>query len=299
MTHPFRNPLRYDGEPMPAEAFRDLRHVPGYKYEYFDGKASISVQLSACPTVASTPTRLLDHLDEHHLGNKFAVGPASKASVADVETLWGQAFLQTPDYYGFSLEDIQDDARDTLNDLYNDTPSALHPASAVVRRNGTLLGALLITTKKARPCIEILFLRRNERRRSLASAMLRRAAGHLNEEDSNVLCSGFLLANAGSAAWHHSVGFAELPDWLSQNHRYRCLQHNVQRGLVRDLFSARRHARALREQVESMREERRDDPTAHVPFRWLKTDGERIDNALQRRLDEVDDAGAGAPGRPL
>jgi len=287
MTRPFCNPLRFDGEPMSPEGFHDLRHVPGYKYEYFNGQADISVQLSASPTVASTPDRLLSRVDHDTTPNGFTVKPASEASVERLEELWGQAFLHTPDYYGYSIQSIQEDAHETLRTLFEESPPALHPASAAVWRDGTLVGALLVTTAKTRPCIEALFLRRHERRRGLASAMLRMAAEHLQNEGDAVLCSGFLLANAGSASWHASVGFVELPDWLTQNHRYRCVLHNARRGLVRDIFSARRRATALGEQVASMREERSEDPEAYVPFRWLKTDGRRFDEALQQQLNKA------------
>ena len=94
----------------------------------------------------------------------------------------------------------------------------------------------------------------------------------------------------GSASWHASVGFVELPDWLTRNHRYRCVQYNARLGLVPDLFSARRRAATLGEQVASMREERSEDPEAHVPFRGLQTDGQRIDEALDRQLSEESDA---------
>lgn len=54
------------------------------------------------------------------------------------------------------------------------------------------------------------------------------------------LCSGYLPANRESAAWHEAVRFAELPGWLVLTHRYCCLQHNLGRGVVRDVFEAKR-----------------------------------------------------------
>jgi len=37
------SPLDLDSKPMPMEAFRDLYHVPGFKCEYMNGRADISV----------------------------------------------------------------------------------------------------------------------------------------------------------------------------------------------------------------------------------------------------------------
>jgi hypothetical protein len=59
------SPLELDGEPMPIESFHNLYHVPGFKYEYADGRADISVQRSAQATVAAPADRVLERTDPY------------------------------------------------------------------------------------------------------------------------------------------------------------------------------------------------------------------------------------------
>jgi hypothetical protein len=86
------------------------------------------------------------------------------------------------------------------------------------------------------------------------------------------------------------VGFIELRDWLVDTHRYRCLRHNLHRGLVRDVFGAKRRAQAVQRRLNEMKAARRDDPQAHSPARWLRANdgGARIDAELDAHLDRLE-----------
>lgn len=309
MYHMFRSgcsPLDLDGEPMPIEAFRDLYHVPGFKYEYVNGRADISVQRSANATVAAPTGRIVERIDSS-LPDDVEVESAAGAPVGDLESLWVNAFARTPDYYGWAIEDIRDDARKSLDRLIGE--EALHPASLVAHWRGDLAAALLVNRAKTRPLIDVLCVRRDLRRRGVAGALVHRVARHLKEEagaDARMtLCSGYLLANRQSAAWHEAVGFVELPDWLVLTHRYRRLQHNLRRGLMRDVFGAKDRAESLQATLGEMKEERRSDPLAYSPSRWLDpkeespdkgepTDedgispGSRIDGYLESYFDRLD-----------
>jgi GNAT superfamily N-acetyltransferase len=287
-----RPPLDFDGEPMPIETFRGLFRVPGFKYEYSRGRADISVQRSAHPVVAATPERILERT-EPSLPADVDADEASTASVDALRTLWVNTLLRTPDYRGWAVDDVRADAEDSLTELFGDS-EALHPASLVARWKGTLVGALLVTEEKTRPLIDVLFVRRDLRRRGVARALVHRVAHRLNEDDASTLCSGYLIANSGSAAWHEAVGFVELPDWLVTTHRYRCVQHNVKHRLVRDVFGAKERLRALKRRRAAMREERKHDPEAYSPSRWLRVEGARID----AHLDEIE-AEASASGATL
>ena len=156
--------------------------------------------------------------------------------------------------------------------------------------------------------IDILCVRRDLRRQGVAGALAHRLARRLKKEhayDWTTLCSGYLLANRESAAWHEAVGFVELPDWLVLTHRYRRLQHNLRRGLMRDVFGAKDRAESLQATLGEMKEERRSDPLAYSPSRWLDpkeespdkgepTDedgispGSRIDGYLESYFDRLD-----------
>lgn len=131
-----------------------------------------------------------------------------------------------------------------------------------------------------------------------AASIARRVAERLQErtDEEGTLCSGYLFANRQSAAWHESLRFLEIPDWLRCQHRFRCLEHNVKRMHCPDLFAAKRRANALREQVGRMEEEREKDRSANAPFRWVESDDEWIDAYLQNRLDQQDVDAASAFG---
>lgn len=271
---------------MPIEVFRDLYHVHGFKYEYAAGRADISVQPSAHAVVASPARRILEHT-EPSVPDDVEVKSAAGMPVDALESLWVNAFARTPDYHGWAVEDIREDARETLGTL---KAGALHPASLAARREGDLVAVLLVNEKKTRPLIDVLCVRGNLRRRGLAEALAHRVALQLKEGGEpgtdSVLCSGYLLANRGSAAWHESAGFIELPDWLVMTHRYRCLRHNLQRGLVEDPFWAKHQTERLQADLNGMREKRRDDPMAYSPSRWLVpkeegTGGDRIESCLE------------------
>jgi GNAT superfamily N-acetyltransferase len=298
MYQPNSSPLDLDGEPMPIEAFHDLCHVPGFKYEYTRGHADISVQRSAHATVAAPARRILGHM-ESSLPDDIGVEPAFGTSVDALETLWVNTFVGMSDYYGWAVEDIRDDARVSLDSLYGDG-DALHPASLVARRNGDLVAALLVNENKTRPLIEVLCVLRNLRRRGIGRALVHRVARRLDDsggegtsgEGETTLCSGYLLANRGSALWHEAVGFIELPSVSVMTHRYRCLQHNLKRGLVPDPFWAQRRKENLQERLNQMKEEWQDESAAHSPSRWLSPEadvngGERIDAYLDAYAERV------------
>ncbi len=298
MYQPNCSPLDLDGEPMPIEAFHDLYHVPGFKYEYTRGQADISVQRAAHATVAAPVGRILEHT-EPTLPEDVDVELASDTSVEALETLWLNTFVGMPDYYGWAVEDIRDNARESLDSLYGDEDS-LHPASVVARRNGDLVAVLLVNENKPRPLIEILCVQRMLRRRGMGRALVHRVARRLKndrEETSGerriTLCSGYLLANRGSAAWHEAVGFIEIPSLTVMTHRYRCLQHNLKRGLVQDPFWARHRKETLQERLNQMKEESRRELAAHSPTRWLSPDmdnngGDRIDAYLDGYVERMD-----------
>jgi hypothetical protein len=111
--------LDLDGEPMPIEAFRDLYHVPGFKYEYVDGRADISVQRSAQATVAAPTGRIVERTDSS-VPDDVEMESAANTPVGDLESLWVNAFARTPDYYGWAIEDIRDDARKSLDRLFGE-----------------------------------------------------------------------------------------------------------------------------------------------------------------------------------
>lgn len=282
------SPLEYDGQRMPVDRFRNLWHTPGFKYEYSHGRANISVQRAAAPTVAATPSMIVDAVSDisSSLPDDVGLQSAGNASVEKLSALWLDVFVRTPDYYGHSVEDIRKEASETLDNLYHGESPDLHSASVIARCRGHLVGMLLVSETRTRPIIETLGVRPDVQRRGVGKAMAGEVAQNLQRSSEDVICSGYFLANAGSAGWHEATGFIEIPDWLTTQHRLRCARHNLNRGLVRDVFSVKRYVKSLEAKVEQMYQDRDNDPSAHSPMRWVKSDGDRIDTYLSDRLEK-------------
>ena len=282
------SPLEYDGQRMPIDCFHELWRTPGFKYEYGDGKAEISIQEAAAPIMLARPSMIAEGVSETSAPEDIDVQSAGAAFVQELKDLWLNAFIRTPDYYGYSVEDMEKQASKTLNPLYQGESPDLHPASVAAWWKENLVGMLLINESRPRPVIEALGVRPDVQHRGVGSAMAKQAASRLLEEGEHVLCSGYLLANAVSASWHEDAGFIEIPDWLTTNHRFRCAQHNLEMGLVRDVGGMKRYVDMLRTELENMREDQDEDPDAHCPFRWIKSDGDRIDDFLSDQTRQVE-----------
>jgi len=162
------------------------------------------------------------------------------------------------------------------------------------------VAALLLNKNKTHPLIDVLCVRRKLRRRGIGRALVHRVARRLEDgggegtfgEGKTTPCSGYLLANRGSALWHEAVGFIELPSVTVMTHRYRCLQHNLKRGLVQDPFCARRRKENLQERLNQMKDEWQDESAAHSPSRWLSpgedvNGGDRIDAYLDAYAERI------------
>lgn len=280
------SPMEYDGQRMPIESFHDLWRTPGFKYEYGHGRVNISVQRSAAPIMVTRPSTIKESVSGTGSSlSRAVVGSAHNASVEELERLWIDAFVRTPDFYGYSVEDIQKEGAETLALLYGGESPDLHPCSVIATWEDDLVGMLLVNKNRPRPVIEALGVRPDFQRRGVGKAMAEAAAERLRGNGEHVLCSGYLLANDKSAAWHEEVGFLEIPDWLTTQHRLRCAEHNLERGLVRDAVGTKRYVEMLRSDVNRMSQDREEDPSAHCPFRWIRSDGERIDDYLAEHAE--------------
>lgn len=281
------SPLKYDGKRMPIESFHNLWRTPGFKYEYSHGRAEISVQQSAAPIVAERPSVILDVVAKAapSLPDGVVVESAERSSVEELSELWYDTFAQTPDFYGYGVKDIQQEAKETLSPLFEGEDRDLHPSSVVARRRGKLIGMLLVNRDKTRPLIEALGVEPYFQHRGVGKAMVREVAKRVREGEERLLCSGYLLANDKSAGWHHAVGFEEIPGWLTTTHRLRCAEHNLKQGLIRDVSGMKRYVEMLRAEVKRMGKEMEEDRSAHSPFRWLNSDGKRIDEYLSENTE--------------
>ena len=203
MRHP--DPLAYDNERMSIETYHQLHRHPGFTYEYVGGIAQVSVQFSASAVVAAPPSALLDVAeDDARPEADVAFERAGDADESALIVAWVDAFACTPDHHNYRVKAIRDDVRTQVTELFS-KEQRMHPASVVTRWNGSLVGALLVSADTARPSISSVFVRRDVRRRGLATAMARRAARTMAASGERVLCSAYLLATArvrrGTRRW--------------------------------------------------------------------------------------------------
>jgi len=275
-----RSPLLIDGQRMPLKRFHQLPRVPGFKYEYWDGRARISLQHAAYPVVAARPSELAatpspslpDGVLVRHLEHV-----SQAASPGALKHLWIQAFRGAPEYTGYSEEAIDREVSRDLSRLLEGPTPEVHPASVVAVHGERPVGLLLITRRWACPDIHVLCIDRTFRRKGVARTLLALATKALVGEDASIVVSSFLLANYESGAWHAAMSFREMPCSLVLTHRLRCLEHNLAQGLVWDVYEARCRLRQMRERRSDMEAKQKDDLDAFRPHAWLRSNASRFE----------------------
>jgi GNAT superfamily N-acetyltransferase len=271
---------------MPVEAFHRLDRQPGFKYEYVDGRAQISVHESASAVVVTRPSILRGRCETASLPRDTVLQLASDIEAEEIAAAWFDAFHDTADYHGYPIEAIREDIQSECDRLYPMGDGDLHPASVVTRRKSAVVGALLVTRRWARPFIATVFVDRTVRRQGVASVMADRVAQEMVSRGDQVIGSNYLLANRGSGAWHAAMGFVEIPSWILVQHRYQSAGHNLKWGRPRDIFGARQHVRWLREHMDQLESAVREDPEGAAPSLWFKRDGDRVDQFVHQHVPD-------------
>lgn len=220
-VRPYR--LRAVHRAMSFETFeRTIPARPGWKREYYDGKAHVrpswttvtyTLTLSPRPAPAVKGLRAPAAADEPALRDAFL-----------------DSFRYAPEYADYPMAAYRRKAAEYVRGFYGDVRGRASAASAVIVRGGRVLAAALVKEREGRlPLLDCLFVRPDQFRRGLARAVATAAVNQLAAAGYTELRSNAMLANEASQAWHAAFGFRELPDLMVAQARGFCARYELER----------------------------------------------------------------------
>lgn len=251
--------MRTRPTPMTLDAFHRLPRRPGWKHEYWGGRAYIqprpSVALARAPVV-SRPLCVPDG---------FRLRPAAPGDAPLLVHAFFDAFRDSIDYWGYPLVRIRADSQQSIETCFAGRRGAFHPASclALAPTGRSVAGAALVVEDADGPNLDLLFVRPRWRLRGLAVALVQSIMNALHEAGETHLGGGYNVANDASAALHRRLGFEELPDLSRVQDELHCARHELRRREQGgDLTDAERqelaqrvaHWEAVRQELRAVRD---------------------------------------------
>lgn len=269
------DPMQWHEATMDMDTFNALPRHPGYKYELWEGTASIRPAESALATLVASLPEALRRTEQRSCDAPGAVRRLRPDDRDALVGLWTDVFDPLPDYGLADRACIRSDAERQLKELLADPASEEVFRSRVVTTEGTIVGALLTTTFGSTPEIDIIFVAPDRQEQGIGSALLGDVGQRLLQAGERRIVSGYHLANEGSRAWHRRLGFVELPDLTLARRRYRCVRMNLDRGHYADPEAARDHAAHLERIIDRMERAEQDHFSAVHPLQWSR-EGETL-----------------------
>ena len=227
---------------MTFEEFERLPRPPGWKHEYFGGNAYLQPRHSVAIVRMETVSRSIS------IPEGFQIRSATMEDMSRLIPAFFDSFRQSVDYWGYRREAIHKSAQDSIRTCFAGQRGAFHPASvlAIAPTGRSIAGAALVVEDSEGPNLDLLFTRPRWQRRGLATCLVQTVVNDLVARGETSLDSGFVVANAVSAAWHCRFGFMELPDLLRAKEQCYDILHEMQRReLIGDLTEAERQAMTL------------------------------------------------------
>ena len=241
---------------MTVDEYHLLEMKPGWKYEYWDGKAHITPS----PRYAITTLTV----EPRPVGREFKLRAVKRSDEAQLIDVFYDAFKDTSEYCDWEEEDIYQSAVEGIQSYYAGKRGKPHTASYVAVVPGEsgekIAGAALLVHGIEHPFLDILFIRTDFQKRGLATLLVSAAVSRLYKMGARRLSSAYRLCNEASAQWHRRFGFVEEPDLSLAQLLLRCSQHELWRrqemGDLSDAERATLEARCnhLEELVETLEE---------------------------------------------
>lgn len=203
---------------MPFEEFeRRFNNLPGWKTEYWDGKARIR------PGHHHVRFRL-----KTYRYSGMIVKPVRSPDAGDRRALidsFADAFRFAPEYVGYTRREYLKKSANYIDGYFGDIRGNPSPSSTVYDRDGRIFAAALIKEDEGKtPLLDCIWTRPGSMRRGLATRLLHTSAASLRRRGIRTLRSGAMLANEISIAWHQQAGFREIPLVTVAQCRAMCAQ---------------------------------------------------------------------------
>jgi ribosomal protein S18 acetylase RimI-like enzyme len=233
-------PIRSQHLPMSFEEWELLPYQPGWKYEYWDGRAHITPNHQTAVTTAPVTPRPVNA--------PCALRPVLPEDEAALLAVYMEAFADNQAYCDYTDTAFLDAARRDLRESFTGHRAPLLAAARVAvateATGAQLVGAALLSREREYgPMLDLLFIRPLWQRRGLATALVASAMNALHQAGEATLTSCYQLANTASQAWHRGFGFVERPDLrYAQAYHRRAQQELFRREKAGDLTAAERAA---------------------------------------------------------
>lgn len=195
---------------MTVDEYRLLPFEPGWKCEYWNGKAHYSPHYHAVVTTVPVAPR--------GVNTDCLLRQPAEADIEPLTPVYVAAFGETIEYFCCSQEQIAEAARRDLKNYFagkHGRPTSASCLAIAPESNPdeeTLAGAAMVTSTENGPLLYLLFVAPQWQRRGLAAAMVSAAVNELHDLGEKTLTSKYHIGNEQSLAWHQRFGFVEEPD---------------------------------------------------------------------------------------
>jgi RimJ/RimL family protein N-acetyltransferase len=198
---------------MTVDEYHLLPFEPGWKCDYWDGKAHYSPRYHAVVTTVAVAAR--------DVNTDCLLRQPAESDVEPLMPAYVAAFRETIEYFGYSQGQIIEAARRDLTNYFagrhGKPTSASCLAIAPIDHGSnpdeeTVAGAAMVTSTENGPLLYLLFVAPQWRRRGLATAMVSAAINELHDLGEKTLTSKYHIGNEQSLGWHQRFGFVEEPD---------------------------------------------------------------------------------------
>jgi RimJ/RimL family protein N-acetyltransferase len=196
--------------PMTVEEYNLLPFEPGWKCEYWDGKAHYSPRYHAVVTTIAVVPR--------DVNTDCLLRQPAESDIEALTPIYVAAFRETIEYFSQSQDQIAEAARRDLRNYFAGEHGRPTSASCLAIAPGsnqdeeTVAGAAMVTSTENGPLLYLLFVAPQWQRHGLAASMVSAAINELHELGEETLTSKYHIGNEQSMAWHQRFGFVEEPD---------------------------------------------------------------------------------------
>ncbi len=226
--------------PISIEEFELMEHPFGWKAEYFEGKAHLTprehlvrTQIRLAPQKVTTAHQIVP------------VDPSRKERMI---AAFLEAFEDSVEFCDWSSDLFHTHARKNITNYFQGVRGKPHPVSRMVLEPNSdrIVGLALFVENKAesfrsglktpettraeeRIELDLLLVQPEYQRTGIATEMVAGAIDSLYADGVKDLRSGYHICNDRSRAWHHSLGFKDVPEYFHCKLKAAWYRHEIWR----------------------------------------------------------------------
>ncbi|MCY4376230.1 MAG: GNAT family N-acetyltransferase [Spirochaetaceae bacterium] len=213
---------------MTIDEFHVMAGEPGWKYEYWDGKAHVSPAHWTVTTSLNTERRSYRY--------PCQIRPVESRYQPGMIDAFVAAFRDAIEYCDWEDERILDSARNNVTGFFSGERGHPLPASRLAlvsqpegERESVVGAALVIGMRGGSVLLDVLFVTPEWQRVGVATALVSSVTDQLHDSGHSTLKSRYNLGNDASRAWHRKFGFAEDSDLFLAESYCRHAEHELWR----------------------------------------------------------------------